>query len=153
MATSRANMAAQLGGMGKLTELRQRLGFVLMALVVYRIGTFIPTPGIDPSAMARFFDQQSSTILGMFNMFSGGALERLSIFALGIMPYISAAIIMQLMSAVIPSLKELKKEEDKMRGKVMKLKEKLKKVFRKSESPNAQEQKEEEEESSHLKKE
>ncbi|MEM7304054.1 MAG: preprotein translocase subunit SecY [Pseudomonadota bacterium] len=111
-------MAAQLGGMGQLTELRQRLGFVLMALVVYRIGTFIPTPGIDPAAMARFFEEQSSTILGMFNMFSGGALERLSIFALGIMPYISASIIMQLMSAVIPSLKELKKEGEAGRRKI-----------------------------------
>ena len=112
-------MAAQLGGSGgQLTELRQRLGFVLMALIVYRIGTFIPTPGIDPAAMAQFFEQQSSTILGMFNMFSGGALERLSIFALGIMPYISASIIMQLMSAVIPSLKELKKEGEAGRRKI-----------------------------------
>ena len=118
MATSRANMAAQLGGSGQLTELRQRLGFVVMALIVYRIGTFIPTPGIDPAAMAQFFEQQSSTILGMFNMFSGGALERLSIFALGIMPYISASIIMQLMSAVIPSLKELKKEGEAGRRKI-----------------------------------
>ena len=118
MATSRANMAAQLGGSGQLTELKQRIGFVIMALIVYRIGTFIPTPGIDPAAMAQFFEQQSSTILGMFNMFSGGALERLSIFALGIMPYISAAIIMQLMSAVIPSLKELKKEGEAGRRKI-----------------------------------
>ena len=118
MATSRANMAAQLGGSGHLTELRQRIGFVVMALIVYRIGTFIPTPGIDPAAMAQFFEQQSSTILGMFNMFSGGALERLSIFALGIMPYISASIIMQLMSAVIPSLKELKKEGEAGRRKI-----------------------------------
>ncbi len=118
MSASRENMAAQLGGMGQLTELRQRLGFVLMALIVYRIGTFIPTPGIDPAAMARFFEDQSSTILGMFNMFSGGALERLSIFALGIMPYISASIIMQLMSAVIPTLKELKKEGEAGRRKI-----------------------------------
>ena len=118
MSASRENMAAQLGGMGQLTELRQRLGFVLMALIVYRIGTFIPTPGIDPAAMARFFEEQSSTILGMFNMFSGGALERLSIFALGIMPYISASIIMQLMSAVIPTLKELKKEGEAGRRKI-----------------------------------
>ncbi len=118
MATSRANMAAQLGGSGHLSELRGRLAFVLMALIVYRIGTFIPTPGIDPGAMAQFFEQQSSTILGMFNMFSGGALERLSIFALGIMPYISASIIMQLMSAVIPSLKELKKEGEAGRRKI-----------------------------------
>ena len=87
-------------------------------MIVYRIGTFIPVPGIDPGAMARFFEQQSSTILGMFNMFSGGALERLSLFALGIMPYISASIIMQLMSAVVPSLKELKKEGEAGRRKI-----------------------------------
>ena len=118
MSASRENMAAQLGGMGQLTELRSRLGFVLMAIVVYRIGTFIPTPGIDPASMARFFEEQSSTILGMFNMFSGGALERLSIFALGVMPYISASIIMQLMTAVIPSLKELKKEGEAGRRKI-----------------------------------
>ncbi|MDW3094133.1 MAG: preprotein translocase subunit SecY [Gammaproteobacteria bacterium] len=111
-------MAAQLGGMGQLTELKQRLLFVLMALIVYRIGTFIPTPGIDPAAMARFFEEQSGTILNMFNMFSGGALERLSIFALGIMPYISASIIMQLMSAVVPSLKELKREGEAGRRKI-----------------------------------
>ena len=118
MSASRENMAAQLGGRGQLTELKQRLLFVLMALIVYRIGTFIPTPGINPEAMARFFEEQSGTILNMFNMFSGGALERLSIFALGIMPYISASIIMQLMSAVIPSLKELKKEGEAGRRKI-----------------------------------
>jgi len=118
MSASREKMAAQLGGMGQLSELKQRLMFVLMALIVYRIGTFIPTPGIDPAAMARFFEEQSGTILNMFNMFSGGALERLSIFALGIMPYISASIIMQLMSAVIPSLKELKREGEAGRRKI-----------------------------------
>lgn len=118
MSASRENMAAQGGGKGQLTELKQRLIFVLMALIVYRIGTFIPTPGVDPASMARFFEEQSSTILGMFNMFSGGALERLSIFALGIMPYISASIIMQLMSAVVPSLKELKKEGEAGRRKI-----------------------------------
>lgn len=117
MAASGANMGA-LGGIGKVSELRKRLMFVLMALIVYRIGTFIPTPGIDPAAMAQFFEQQSGTILNMFNMFSGGALERLSIFALGIMPYISASIIMQLMSAVVPSLKELKKEGEAGRRKI-----------------------------------
>ena len=117
MAASGANMAA-LGGIGKVSELRKRLMFVLMALIVYRIGTFIPTPGIDPAAMAQFFEQQSGTILNMFNMFSGGALERLSIFALGIMPYISASIIMQLMSSVIPSLKELKREGEAGRRKI-----------------------------------
>ena len=118
MATPGSTVAGSLGGLGKVTELRQRLLFLLMALVVYRIGTFIPVPGINPEAMARFFDQQSGTILDMFNMFSGGALERLSIFALGIMPYISASIIMQLMSAVLPTLKELKKEGEAGRRKI-----------------------------------
>lgn len=118
MARSGANVAGSLAGLGQVSELRKRIVFVLVALVVYRIGTFIPVPGIDPGAMARFFEQQSSTILGMFNMFSGGALERLSIFALGIMPYISASIIMQLMSAVVPTLKELKKEGESGRRKI-----------------------------------
>ena len=100
------------------TELRQRILFVLGALVVYRIGTYIPVPGIDPTALARFFEEQSGTIIDLFNMFSGGALERLSILALGIMPYISAAIIMQLMTAVLPSLKELRKEGGQGRRKI-----------------------------------
>ena len=103
----------------KTPELRNRLLFVLMALVVYRVGSFIPVPGIDPEQMARFFEQQSGTILDMFNMFSGGALERLSLFALGVMPYISSAIIMQLMTAVIPSMKELKKEGESGRRVIM----------------------------------
>jgi len=111
-------MAGSLSGLGKITELRQRLLFVLMALIVFRIGTFIPVPGINPAAMAQFFEQQSGTILDMFNMFSGGALERLSVFALGIMPYISASIIMQLMSAVVPSLEQLKKEGEAGRRKI-----------------------------------
>ena len=118
MATTSSTVAGSLGSLGKVTELRQRLLFLLVALVVYRIGTFIPVPGINPEAMARFFDQQSGTILDMFNMFSGGALERLSIFALGIMPYISASIIMQLMTAVLPKLKELKKEGESGRRKI-----------------------------------
>ena len=118
MARSAANAVGSLAGLGQVTELRKRLLFVFLALIVYRIGTYIPVPGIDPSAMARFFEQQSSTILGMFNMFSGGALQRLSILALGIMPYISASIIMQLMSAVVPSLKELKKEGEAGRRKI-----------------------------------
>lgn len=113
-----SSVAGALGSFGKVSELRQRLLFLVLALVVYRIGTFIPVPGIDPEAMARFFDQQSGTILNMFNMFSGGALERLSIFALGIMPYISASIIMQLMTAVLPTLKELKKEGEAGRRKI-----------------------------------
>ncbi len=118
MARSSANAVGSLAGLGQVSELRKRLLFVLVALIVYRIGTYIPVPGIDPAAMARFFEQQSSTILGMFNMFSGGALQRLSILALGIMPYISASIIMQLMSAVVPSLKELKKEGEAGRRKI-----------------------------------
>ncbi len=117
MSRAPANVGS-LAGLGQVSELRKRLLFVLFAMIVYRIGTFIPVPGIDPAAMARFFEQQSSTILGMFNMFSGGALERLSLFALGIMPYISASIIMQLMSAVVPSLKELKKEGEAGRRKI-----------------------------------
>ncbi|NJN45526.1 MAG: preprotein translocase subunit SecY [Candidatus Competibacteraceae bacterium] len=111
-------MASPLPNLGKMTELRQRLLFLLGALVVFRIGTHIPVPGIDPNAMAQLFDQQRGTILDMFNMFSGGALSRLSIFALGIMPYISASIIMQLMSVVVPTLEQLKKEGNSGRRKI-----------------------------------
>ncbi|MCP3663744.1 MAG: preprotein translocase subunit SecY [Gammaproteobacteria bacterium] len=111
-------MAGGLGGIGKLTELRQRLLFVVGALLVFRIGTFIPVPGVDPAAIAALFDQQQGTIVDMFNMFSGGALERASLFALGIMPYISASIIMQLMSAVVPKLEQLKKEGEQGRRKI-----------------------------------
>ena len=111
-------MAASLPNLGKMTELRQRLLFLLGGLVVFRIGSFIPVPGIDPQAMAALFEQQRGTILDMFNMFSGGSLERLSIFALGIMPYISASIIMQLMSVVIPVLEQLKKEGNAGRRKI-----------------------------------
>ncbi|MGI9304225.1 MAG: preprotein translocase subunit SecY [Gammaproteobacteria bacterium] len=118
MATASSTVAGSLSGLGKISELRQRLLFVVGALIVFRIGTFIPVPGIDPQAMAQFFDQQSGTILAMFNMFSGGALERLSIFALGIMPYISASIIMQLMTAVVPKLEQLKKEGESGRRKI-----------------------------------
>ncbi len=107
-----------LPNMGQFTELRQRLLFVLGALVVFRIGTFIPVPGIDPVALQALFDQQRGTILDMFNMFSGGALERFSIFALGIMPYISASIIMQLLSVVHPKLEQLKKEGEAGRRKI-----------------------------------
>ncbi len=107
-----------LGDLGHLKELRQRIFFLLGALVVYRIGTFVPVPGVDPTAFAVLYSQQEGTILDMFNMFSGGALERASLFALGIMPYISASIIMQLMSAVIPSLEQLKKEGEAGRRKI-----------------------------------
>lgn len=97
-------------GIGQMKELRQRLFFVIGAIIVFRIGTFIPLPGIDPMVLAAMVEQQRGTILEMFNMFSGGALERLSIFALGIMPYISASIIMNLLSVTVPSLEQLKKE-------------------------------------------
>ncbi|MDM8562141.1 preprotein translocase subunit SecY, partial [Candidatus Marithioploca araucensis] len=108
----------QLGKLGRLTELKQRLLFVLGAIIVFRIGTFIPVPGIDPVQLAALFEQQRGTILDMFNMFSGGALERFSVFAIGIMPYISAAIIMQLMTAVSPTLEQLKKEGETGRRKI-----------------------------------
>lgn len=113
------NPAAALSEATRFAELRQRLLFLAGALVVYRIGTFIPVPGIDPQAMARFFQQQSGTILSMFNMFSGGALERMSMFALGVMPYISASIILQMASAVVPSLNLVKKEGEAGRRKIM----------------------------------
>ncbi len=103
---------------GPSAELKQRLLFVLGAMVVFRIGTFIPVPGIDPGALEQLFDQQSGTILDMFNMFSGGALERFSVFAIGIMPYISASIIMQMLSYVEPKLKELRKEGEAGRRKI-----------------------------------
>jgi preprotein translocase subunit SecY len=93
-----------------LSELKARLLFVLGGLIVLRIGGHIPVPGIDPTALAAMFKEQSGSILDMFNMFSGGALQRLSIFALGIMPYISASIIMQLMTVVIPAMEQMKKE-------------------------------------------
>ena len=101
-----------------MEELRKRLFFVFGAILVYRIGTYIPVPGINPAALASFFEQQSGTIIDMFNMFSGGALERFSILALGIMPYISASIIMQLMSATMPTLKEIKKQGESGRKKI-----------------------------------
>ncbi len=116
--TPTMNPAATLGEAARLGDLRSRLLFLLGALVVYRIGTFIPVPGVDPAALARFFEQQQGTILSVFNMFSGGALERLSIFALGIMPYISASIIMQMMAVVVPSLAALKKEGESGRRKI-----------------------------------
>ena len=105
-------------GSGKLTELKQRLWFVFLAMLVFRVGSFIPVPGIDPTALAALFDQQKGTILDMFNMFSGGALGRLTLFALGVMPYISASIIMQLLTAVVPKLEQLKKEGESGRRKI-----------------------------------
>ena len=112
------NPATALGEAARVGDLRKRVFFLLGALVVYRIGTFIPVPGIDPEALARFFQDQQGTILSVFNMFSGGALERLSILALGIMPYISASIIMQMMAVVVPTLAALKKEGESGRRKI-----------------------------------
>lgn len=106
------------GNISKFAELRSRLFFLLGALVVFRVGAHIPVPGIDPKALELMFEQQGGSILDMFNMFSGGALKRLSLFALGIMPYISASIIMQLMTVVIPSLEQIKKEGESGRRKI-----------------------------------
>ena len=102
--------ASPLAAIGKMTELRQRILFVLGAMVVFRVGTHIPIPGVDPTAVAALFEQTRGSIVDIFNMFSGGALERLSIFALGVMPYISASIIIQMMTSVVPQLEALKKE-------------------------------------------
>lgn len=105
-------------GAGKNGELKSRLLFLLLALVVYRLGTHIPVPGIDPDQLQNMFKTQSGGILGLFNMFSGGALSRFSLFALGIMPYISASIIMQLMSYVVPTFEQMKKEGEAGRRKI-----------------------------------
>jgi preprotein translocase subunit SecY len=113
-----AGLTGGLGDLGKLTELRQRILFVLGAILVFRIGSFIPLPGIDPYVLEVLVEQQKGTILDMFNMFSGGALSRLSLFALGIMPYISASIIMQLLSYTVPALEQIKKEGEAGRRKI-----------------------------------
>jgi preprotein translocase subunit SecY len=113
-----STLAGTVGDLSKLKELRQRLLFVLGAMMVFRLGTFIPIPGIDPHVLAVLADQQKGTILDMFNMFSGGALERMSLFALGIMPYISASIIIQLLTLTIPTLEQLKKEGEAGRRKI-----------------------------------
>ena len=110
MGASASDMARSLSGGGKLTELKQRILFLLGAFLVFRIGAHVPVPGIDPVALAELFESQRGTILDMFNMFSGGALERFSLFALGIMPYISASIIVQLLTKVSPKLEQLNKE-------------------------------------------
>jgi preprotein translocase subunit SecY len=107
-----------LATLGKLGDLKRRLWFLVGALIVYRVGTFIPVPGIDPGELARLFQKTQGGILDMFNMFSGGALSRFSLFALGIMPYISASIIMQLMAVVSPQLEALKKEGEAGRRKI-----------------------------------
>ncbi len=120
MASAAEQLAANInfGAFAKATELKKRLWFTLGALVIYRLGTYIPTPGIDPTVLADIFRQNQGGILGMFDMFSGGALGRMTIFALNIMPYISASIIMQLMTAVSPHLEALKKEGEVGRKKI-----------------------------------
>ncbi|HBM62359.1 MAG TPA: preprotein translocase subunit SecY, partial [Citreicella sp.] len=99
----------------KAEELKKRIWFTLGALIVYRAGTYVPLPGIDPAALAQAFNQAQSGLLGMFNMFAGGAVGRMAIFALGIMPYISASIIIQLLTTVVPRLEALKKEGEQGR--------------------------------------
>ena len=118
MATANPAIPGGLAGLAQLKELRQRLVFLLLAMVVYRVCTHVPVPGINPLVLEEFFNQQSGTILDMFNMFSGGALRRFSVVALGIMPYISSSIILQLLSFVDPRLKQLRKEGEQGRRKI-----------------------------------
>jgi preprotein translocase subunit SecY len=120
MASAAEQLAANMnfGALAKATELKKRIWFTLGALIVYRLGTYIPLPGIDPFALEQIFQQQQGGILGMFDMFTGGALGRMTIFALNIMPYISASIIMQLMTSVSPTLEALKKEGESGRKKI-----------------------------------
>lgn len=113
-----ATTAATLGNAGRFGDLKRRVLFLLGALIVYRIGAHIPVPGIDPNRLAELFQSQAGGILGVFNLFSGGALSRFTIFALGIMPYISASIIMQLMTVAVPQLEALKKEGEAGRRKI-----------------------------------
>jgi preprotein translocase subunit SecY len=117
MASAAEQLASNLNfaAFAKAEDLKKRIWFTLGAMLVYRLGTYIPLPGINPQAFAQAFNQQSGGVLGMFNMFAGGAVQRMAIFALGIMPYISASIIMQLMTSVIPSLEALKKEGEQGR--------------------------------------
>ena len=117
MVSAAEQLAANLnfGALAKAEELKKRIWFTLGALLVYRLGTYIPLPGIDPSAWEQIFRTQAGGILGMFNMFSGGGIHRMAIFALNIMPYISASIIIQLMTTVSPTLEQLKKEGEQGR--------------------------------------
>lgn len=120
MASAAEQLAANLSwsAFGRAKELKQRILFAIALLIIYRVGTYIPMPGIDPVQLARFIEQTQSGILGVFNMFSGGAVSRMAIFSLGIMPYISASIIMQLMTSMVPSLEALKKEGESGRKKI-----------------------------------
>ena len=115
MATAVEKLASNMnfGAFGKASELKSRLLFTLGVLIVFRLGTFLPIPGINPVALQQFFEQQSSGILGVFDTFSGGALSRMGIFALGVMPYISASIIMTLLQSSVPTLKALKEQGTK----------------------------------------
>src|ERR1700680_3084725 len=119
--TTLSNPAAAFGEAARYGEIRTRLMFLIGALIVYRIGTFIPVPGVNPAEVARFFGDRSNTILGLFNMFSGGALSRLSIFALGVMPYISASIIIQMVAVVYPPWAEWRKEGEAGRRRITQL--------------------------------
>jgi preprotein translocase subunit SecY len=120
MASAAEQLAANInfGAFAKATELKKRIWFTLGALIIYRLGTYIPLPGIDPVALETLFQQQAGGIIGMFDMFSGGALRRMTIFALNIMPYISASIIMQLMTSISPNLEAIKKEGESGRKKI-----------------------------------
>src|SRR3954447_4015162 len=120
MASAAEQLAANMsmGVLSKATELKQRIWFTLGALIVYRVGTYIPVPGVDASVMGEMLSQHGGGILGMFDMFTGGALRRMTVFALNIMPYISASIIIQLMSAAVPTLETLKKEGEQGRKKL-----------------------------------
>src|ERR1700687_2745799 len=117
MVSAAEQLAANLnfGALAKAEELKKRIWFTVGALLVYRLGTYIPLPGIDPAAWEQIFNTQAGGILGMFNMFSGGGIHRMAIFALNIMPYISASIIIQLMTTVSPTLEQLKKEGEQGR--------------------------------------
>src|ERR1700744_1325859 len=112
MASAAEQLAANLnfGAFSKATELKSRIWFTVLALIVYRLGTYVPIPGIDPGTLGELFKQHGGGILGMFDMFSGGALKRMTIFALSVMPYITASIIVQLLSAILPAFEALKKE-------------------------------------------
>ncbi|MCA0425211.1 MAG: preprotein translocase subunit SecY, partial [Proteobacteria bacterium] len=120
MASAAEQLAANLnfGALAKAEELKKRIWFTLGVLLVYRLGTYIPLPGINPEALAEVFKTQQAGVLGLFNMFSGGAVGRLAIFALNIMPYISASIIIQLMTTVSPTLEALKKEGESGRRQI-----------------------------------
>ena len=120
MAKQPKNLGSSEQAGGKLRELKLRIGFLVCALIVFRVGTYIPVPGVDPAALAAFFEQQAGNMLALVNMFSGGALSRFGIFALGIMPYISSSIIMQMASHIVPSLQQLRKEGEQGRRQITK---------------------------------